>query len=320
MSSKNFLALSFNPTKKFLFANWLRPVNSTEYRHGIRMIALSITTLRVQFSLTDFSKVGALPLQDQTCTANFLKKALTNTSLQRCARIIPTDLGPMHAYEQVMRSAQDLPYQVNAFTCVNAAQEWLFENTSTLPVCAQHLCDISLDTNMHFLRGLMQQIVAVKTNIGRTAGHESMNDATDGSLVIISETDYMRISVDCCNSMISLRWLKPVNSTEFRCGVQKVGQLIREQYLEKFMVNNQNLGVLSVQDQSWVMQQMCNIITETNLSRIAVVSSENTLQQMVTETIDRKIQQNSKLYEPAYFFTEDEAIEWLLLKHQPNQV
>ncbi|MDX5438545.1 MAG: hypothetical protein LPK03_15185 [Pontibacter sp.] len=212
-----------------------------------------------------------------------------------------------------------MPYQISMFTTAPAAQEWLFEDAYQESTNAHHLCDISLDTDMQYLRGLMQQIVAVKTNTTKIAEPESMDNATEGSPVLICETDYLRISVDSCNGLISLRWLKQVNSPEFRNGIEKVGQLIREQHLDKFMVNNQNLGVLSVQDQGWVMQQMCSIITETNLSRIAVVSSENTLQQLVTETIDQKIKENSKLYMPNYFFSEEEALEWLLLRHQPNQ-
>lgn len=311
--SKNFLSMSFSPTQKFLISNWLRPVNSQEYRHGIRLIALSINALQAKYSLTDFSKIGTPPLEDQLCTANFLKKALKNTSLERCARIVTADEAQLQAYQRVMQNSNGFPYLTSGFTCTEEAHKWLFENNVPLPLVTIPVCDINLDTNTQILRNYIQKCSISEQATERISDEDAELDRATAP-AILCQTDLVRISVDFCNSLIALRWLQPVSSNDYKYGIQKLSQLLKKYKLTRLMINNQQLGVMALTDQSWLSQKMSEIVADNIPRLIAIVSSKNSLQQLVNDTVDKKIRQSGGEYEPNYFFSEDEAIEWLLMQ------
>lgn len=312
--SKSFLTISFSPENHFLKTSWLRPVSSQEYRHGIRMIAVCITTLEVKFALTDFSSIGTPPLEDQHCTANFLRKALKNTSLQRCARILSDNRLQWKAYEEVMEQTLELPYSTGGFRSLEEAESWLFMSEKKQQVNAEVLCSISLESNPQTLRKLLQSISSKESKIEILPLPESLTGKSITDNISVCDTEFLNATIDTCNNLLTVRWLRAVSSSEYRYGIMKAGQSIIDNQLDKVLLINQKLGVLALDDQRWFSNNFTDFVSKSSLKRVAVVTSQDTLQQLATAEADGKIKRININYEPSYFFSADEALEWLLLR------
>ena len=310
--SNSFLSLSFSPTIQFINAQWLRPVSSQEYRHGIRIIAVCITTLKAQFALSNFSKIDTPPIDDQYCTANFLKTALQGTSLKRCARVLSGSASQLEAYQRVMAEAANLPYQTKSFNSVEEAKMWLLESEKSSET--EHLCDVDMATSSQSLRKAFQQYAGkagvTYTKLAPVNGAEIV----ETGLEVVCNTDVLKISMDSCNSLLAMRWLQPVQSLDYRHGIQTFCHTLSQHQPEKLIIFNQRLGVISLPDQIWFSNQFVEVVSANCTRRIAVVTSQDSLQLLVHEAIDEKIKSKSQLYDPGYFFSEDEAMEWLMLK------
>ncbi|MBC5991888.1 hypothetical protein [Pontibacter cellulosilyticus] len=318
MMSENFLTLSFSPKTNFITAQWLRPVSSQEYRHGIRIIAVCITTLKAQFALSDFSKIDTPPIDDQYCTANFLKTALQGTSLKRCARVLSGSASQLEAYQRVMAEATNLPYQTNGFNSVEEAKRWLLESEQNCET--EHVCDVNMATSSQILRKTLQQY-AGKAGLNYTKlAPDNGAQVIDTGLEVLCNTDFLKISMDNCNSLVAMRWLQPVQSLDYRHGIQTMCHTLSQHQPEKLIIFNQRLGVISLPDQMWFSNRFVEVVSANRTRRIAVVTSQDSLQLLVHEAIDKNIKSKNQLYDPGYFFSEDEAMEWLMLKeHYKHQ-
>lgn len=311
---KNFLTIGFNPENHFLSSTWLRPVSSQEYRHGIRMIAVCITSLKVKFALTDFSRMGTPPLEDQHCTANFFKKALMNTSLQRCARILSDNRLQWKAYEDVMEQTQELPYFTSGFTTLPEAHSWLFRDNEKQQVYAAELCSVSLESNAHTLLNMLQRHTLKHDKFEIVSVAETLPDSNITDNISVCDTDFLKATIDTCNNLLTVRWLRSVSSSEYRYGIIKAGQSIIDKQLEKVLLLNQKLGTLALDDQKWFSNNFTDFVSKSSIKRVAVVTSQDIMQQLTTAEVDEKIKRTNIFYEPNYFFSSDEALEWLLLK------
>lgn len=310
--SKSFLTLSFSPEQNFIYAQWLRPVSSQEYRHGIRMIAVCVTTLKAELALTDFSKIGTPPLDDQSCTANFLKTALQNTSLKRCARVLSDQSTQLEAYQRIMQEAASLPYTTNGFSSAEAAKAWLFEHEND--VALEHLYHISMETTSQHLRTVFQKFASKAGIADTTLAIKKGEEVLKTGLDVVCNTEFLNVSIDSCNSLLAFRWLKQVESADYKYGIQTLCSTLSEHKLEKVMINNQRLGAISLPDQSWLSNKIIEVISGNNLKRMAVITSKDSLQLLVNEAVDKKVKSKNNLYDPSYFFSEDEAMEWLMLQ------
>ncbi|MEJ8804277.1 hypothetical protein [Pontibacter sp. H249] len=309
--SNDFLILNFSPSKQFLSAVWQRPVSSQEYRHGIRTIAVCINTLKAQYVITDVSAIGAPSLKDQHCTAEFLEKALSNTSLKRSARVLSQTKEQWEAYERVLKKSAEQPYEINEFSTYSDALLWILGSPSQ-PDDMRHIPMPGSTSELRRLlnSNILAQIVSAK-------GAEAI---TNSKSILLYQTDFVTISLNQDISLLSLKWLRSVDSHEYRLGIQKGIQALVKHQPKKMMINNQRLGVPSLNDQKWLLDVATETLRSCILTKIAVVNSVDAMQQLALEQVGTKIRNSCIDYQSYYFYSEEEALEWLTAADTVNYV
>ncbi len=133
--------------------------------------------------------------------------------------------------------------------------------------------------------------------------------------MMLYQTDYVEIVLDEVSSILSVRWLRPVQSHEYRHGITETGKVLLPRKLEKLLVNNQRMGVLTMDDQAWLARISIEVISQSSLRRLAIVSSTDIMQQLTNETLDAQVKQSTPYFKTRYFYSEQEAVEWLMMPY-----
>lgn len=300
------LLVKYNPGSKYLESTFQRPVTNHEYRQCIRFIGLCIAILRVEYILADFTKMGNPTLEDQQNSEDFLNKALKKTTLIRSARVLAGDASQQQVYDAVVQGSPVLPFQVQAFTSPEVAREWIFQKPFPMN---RHKCHSILIPMYCSLKDLK---LFAKAEAAKEASY-NISTTTDVPAITRCHADFVELKFDRQKSLLQLRWLRRVTSREYRYGILKTGRLVIEHQVKSVLINNHNLGVLTLEDQSWLVVTTSAILTRSCVEKMAVVSSADVMQQMATESINRRIKQIYQDYPAQYFLTEGEAMNWLQL-------
>ncbi|MFD2247858.1 hypothetical protein [Pontibacter ruber] len=301
-----YLTFCFLPAAKCLEARWHRPVSSKEYKQGIRSIAVCIATLRAKMLLIDFTMMGTPTIADQNWTASFLKEVMKHSLLRYCARVLSTDEAQLFAHEVVVDKVHNFPYISQVFTSEQEAKAWLFKDMPAADGLNERIA-IPFNFNLKELRKLNLQPHAASD----TQNPTPVTDKAD-TVSIEYRTDYVEIKIDKKKSLLSLRWLRPPQSREYRYSMLKAARAVLEHKLEIMLLINYKLGVLTLADQSWVVHTTTNIANRANLKKLAIVASPDSLQQTMSDSICSKLECMNLPYTLQYFLTEDEARMWLL--------
>lgn len=131
------------------------------------------------------------------------------------------------------------------------------------------------------------------------------------SNVKLYQKSYVEIELDQLRQLLSVCWLRPVKSEEYRDGIQETGRILLAHKLQKLLVNNQRMGVLTMEDQGWLAKISVEVISKSNLKWLAIVSSVDMLQQLTNEVLDKKVKEETPPFDTQYFLSEQEALEWL---------
>ncbi|MDX5437325.1 MAG: hypothetical protein LPK03_09035 [Pontibacter sp.] len=300
--SQSYLSIYFSRSNKYISACWQRQVSSSEYRQGIRAIAACIATLRVELVLIDFSNTGAPTAKDQACTASFLKQALSNTSLRRSAHVFSEDPAQWQAYQYVMENADKFPYQTQTFRSGEEAKAWLFEG-----IAANEPEDLVSVPMPFSARSLSRSLCTPSTHPERKVAKAAPCS------IITQHLNFAKITVDIDQSLLTLTWLRPVRSREYRYAILKAERALQEHQLEKMLINKQRMGVPTLDDQSWLLNNAIKGLSRCGLRRMAILSSGDLLQQIVNDEVIHKVESTGLSYQSRYFMFEDEALEWLQL-------
>ena len=308
----NFFSISFKPSLKFLSAEWHKPVSSAEYRQSVRTIVRSIAFLQAELVLINISAELTLPPEDQLWTASFLQDALSKTRIRRSARVIPASGYHETSLQNIISGTGSLPYAMRLFKDKEQAKQWLFAGEQHVYINDEHQIRVPLDFNIKLLRQKVMhkpdQTAAASQQQG-ALGNVQRNFT--GPNLLKLNTEYVAISLDHHESLMSIRWLKPPISRQYRYGMLKAGRALLEHKLERVLLNNQRLGMLTLEDQGWLVTSAIQLLPGSNLKKLAVVTSSDALQQMSSDTIGYKLREAKLPYEARYFLAEEEAREWL---------
>ena len=298
------LKLTYFPEQRLFEVVWQRPVQSAEYRHLIRFTGLCIAVLRAEYILTDFSKLGAPSAELQESTAAFMQKALQNTTVKRSARVLAENDLQVKAHQAITEKGPVLPYKVQAFYSRSEARQWL---TTGLASRSGSSIRIPLHSSLKALRGIAtthaQQSILVPA---------SKQNREQDIKVTRCHTDFMEVVIDPEQSLLVLRWLRKVNSREFRYGILKAGRALIRCRLRLVLLNNQRMGMLTLGDQAWLSLRAAYLFSRSKLEFLAVVNSPDVMQQMASDTVNTRIRQLYNSHASNYFLSEPEAINWLL--------
>ncbi|WP_157578683.1 hypothetical protein [Pontibacter roseus] len=112
--------------------------------------------------------------------------------------------------------------------------------------------------------------------------------------------------------MVLTKWLRAVNSREYRSGISYFCRIIRKHSAASWMVDATRLCAPPLKDQNWTVNKISDSLLQTPLNRIAFVTSNDLFIEVVTEKIKEKLHQktsNQILMES--FRTYSQAFDWL---------
>lgn len=150
-------------------------------------------------------------------------------------------------------------------------------------------------------------------------GHNYMPEACmsvsgkgDADRELLYHTDYVDITFDKPNHLLLVCWRRSVKSHEYRDGIEETGRHLLRLDVEKLLVNNQRMGVLTMDDQGWLAKISIEVISNSHLRYLAIVSSTDALQQMTNEVLDKRVKVAAPAFITQYFLSEEDALEWLV--------
>ncbi|MHC2991486.1 hypothetical protein OB13_07785 [Pontibacter sp. HJ8] len=315
-----FMSISFSPGLKFLQAKWLKPVSSAEYRQAIRMTARSVAFLRAELVLVDITAMNAPSMEDQRWTSAFLQEAFARSSIRRSARVLSSAGQQPAAMQNIVTNTGILPYEIRLFHTIEEAKCWLFDCEGKCPATDEDNIRIPLNFNLKLLRQNHLQRIGTgqKGSPGQAVEAPKLHPAAPLPNLLQLRTEFVSISMDHKESVMNIRWMKPPASRQYRYGMLKAGRALREYKLERVMLNNQRLGILTLEDQGWLITTSIEVLAKCHLKRLAVVTSPDALQQMSSDAIGCRLKAANLPYVTKYFLSEEEATEWLLLHEEED--
>lgn len=129
--------------------------------------------------------------------------------------------------------------------------------------------------------------------------------------VCLFSTDFVEIIHHAADALLLVRWLRPVQSHEYRFGIEETGRALLALGLEKLLVNNQRMGVLTANDQGWLATISIKMISQSNLKQLAIISSTDFFQQHTNEKLDVRVKEQTPFFDTQYFLIERDGLEWL---------
>jgi hypothetical protein len=310
----DILSICFSPAAKLLSAHWLKPMNSGEYRQSVRMIARSIALLRAEFILIDASALSTITAEDQIWTANFLRDVLSKLSIKKSARVLSTSSLQHEGLQKVENLTGGIPYETKVFQDPAKAKIWLLEGQAA-KLTDEGRVNIGLNYNVKLLHREVLNKIAQASGARETPAPAA--PATQPEHFIL-RTDFVSISLSKEENLLSIRWKRPPESRQYRFGMLKAERALREHKLERLLLNNQRLGVLTLEDQGWLVTTSIKLLPRTSLKLLAVVTSPDAMQQMTSEAIGSRLKAAQLPYETRYFLSEEEALEWLMFSEDQS--
>jgi len=291
------LCIKLQMSAKFVEAVWQRPVNDEEYRQGIRFLGLCLAILRAEYLLVDFTQMGNPTPQNQQSTSDYLQRALEVSTLKKCVWVLATE---QPIYEAVVQQIPDQPNTFKPFYNTAAAREWLLDKVTLTGESILIPAHCSLKELKRF----------ANSELGKATIDSGQTD-TDKPATTRCKTDFMEILVDRSKSIIKLCWLRRVTSREYRYGILKCGRALLENNLQRLMVQNQRLGTLTLEDQTWLVNISAQIFAKSKMKLFTVVMSSDIMQQMASESIKARLSKKNLPYKSQCFLSEAEAMNWL---------
>lgn len=130
--------------------------------------------------------------------------------------------------------------------------------------------------------------------------------------VVLLKTDYVEITLNNPGNYLIVTWRRAVKGSEYKHGIEETGRFLLDHQVERLLVNNQRMGILTMADQRWLGEISIRVISQSKLTRLAIISSTDILQQLTNEKLDARVKASTPHFETQYFLTEREGLEWLL--------
>ncbi|WP_303413854.1 hypothetical protein [Pontibacter sp. BT731] len=303
------LSVSFCPHLQLLCAKWDRFTTSAELRQSVRLLARAVAILKAELVLVEVPAQYKVSAEDQQWSKKFMYEAMKYTSIRRVARVVATDMNDR--MRQALHTLEEMPYEAKLFMDREEGLRWLLRDNNTVITKADFI-QIPLRVNLKLIRlGLKNQAHAfVPAATVQRADTTSVTGALPQLLSI--ETDFVSITLDKGKSMMNIRWKKVPQSRQYRYGMLKAARALIEHRIERLLLNNQRLGMLTLGDQGWLITTAQQILPKMYLKKLAVITSADSLQQMSSESIGSKLKQAALNHQAQYFLAEEDALEWLM--------
>ncbi|WP_299700686.1 STAS/SEC14 domain-containing protein [uncultured Pontibacter sp.] len=128
MPSTPYINIELNPEYNLVQSQWLRAVDSAEYRRSLKKTYDAIKVNSVVCWLADITRLSSPNMIDQKWTAELLGKRMSATRLRKIALVLPDDLFLEVVVEkigeQVVRMTKN-QIQIAYFNSHASAFQWL---------------------------------------------------------------------------------------------------------------------------------------------------------------------------------------------------
>lgn len=293
---------------KLLSAEWVQSDDSDNLRHAIRLLARTAAILRAELLLIAMPAPFQVSEADSLWIEEFMRAALRHSPLKKIARVIKGLSAEERPEERFNQNQQSTPIQCAYFGDKPTAQQWLLgERIGELNEEGRQ--GIPLQLNLGHIRHLISQAAKPAVQPKREA---EQNSPQTQALSLDICTDFVSISIDHTKQLMRINWKKPPLSRQYRYGMLKAYRALVEHRLSKLLLNNQRMGVLTLEDQGWLVSMAQKLLPKSKLQKLAVITSANALQQFGSENIGKRLQQASLTHKTNYFLLEEEALDWLL--------
>lgn len=128
MSVLTYITIHLIPDKSLLQSQWLRAVNSQEYRSSLTYFSRKIKALKVNYWLADLTRLSSPNIHDQQWTAELLGATVRSAKLKKIALVLPDDLFLEVVIEKIGEEVLQKTgnqVQISSFSNPQEACEWL---------------------------------------------------------------------------------------------------------------------------------------------------------------------------------------------------
>jgi hypothetical protein len=130
---------------------------------------------------------------------------------------------------------------------------------------------------------------------------------------MINSPDYLYYCVDANKKLLYSKWLRPVSSEEYREGLHFLYDVVQSNSLILWLINNQNVEKLDVQDQKWLTEEYGLLLMGSPLKFMANVFPESAEIALAIKAIrDKAYRIFGKGMIVDFFEDEETALAWLL--------
>lgn len=300
------LTLTYYPHFKLLNAKWQTNVAIAQIRDAVRMLARAIAILKAELILIEMPLHFAMTESDKQWASRFLQYMLQHTSMQRVARVVPASQNT--AMRQVANLTAQMPYETANFNEREEALQWLLQDRYS-ELKDHTVIRVPLNFNLKLVRTGLQALPHPATQPAQSEQQPALPAPIPDEISINTPFVTMRLNKE--KRFMTIRWTAAPQSRQYRYGMLKAGRALVEHRLERLLLNNQRMGVLTLADQGWLISLAQKMLPASSLSKVAVVTSADALQQMSSETIGQKLRDASLYHQTRYFLNEEEALDWL---------
>ncbi|GAB3203758.1 hypothetical protein ABID22_002031 [Pontibacter aydingkolensis] len=113
-----------------MYSEWLRPVNSIEYREGSQQLLYLLQQYEVLNWISDSEKLGDITVVDEQWTLMHIVPAMTQTTLLKVARVSGEDKSSYSKFENFVIRAEEIHIgniMVRQFVTYKEAADWIGE-------------------------------------------------------------------------------------------------------------------------------------------------------------------------------------------------
>ena len=108
-----------------------------------------------------------------------------------------------------------------------------------------------------------------------------MSDAPDGDVYL--DEAWVHIHWDRMHKCVHSRWKGFANSAEFRAGLKKGLQAVRERHATGYVSDGRKIKVIVREDQKWVSEIFMPLMAAAGLKRMAIVTAQAGLGKLTVE-------------------------------------
>ncbi|WP_162055371.1 hypothetical protein [Pontibacter pamirensis] len=125
-------------------------------------------------------------------------------------------------------------------------------------------------------------------------------------------SDFYIIEVDLDADLLQSNWLRPVSVKEMETGGTKLYEVLRDTQGARVLANAQSLGVLPAEAKEWMSSRFYELLSLTQLKKMARVLPENLFHRVALESVvTRADALGVTKFDVRNFTSPTEALRWL---------